>query len=179
MKNGKAGGLDGVTADMLKAEELETPRYLQGILEEVWESELIPKAWTTGLIIKIPKKGDLSDCNNWRGITLLSLTGKIMSKIIHRRLSNALDGKLRTEQAGFRAGRSCSDHIFTLRQILEQSQEFNAPVYANFVDFKKAFDSIHRDSLWKILTHYGVPEKLVRMVKMLYADFSAQVLCEG
>ena len=179
MKNGKAGGLDGVTADMLKAEELETPRYLQGILEEVWESELIPKAWTTGLIIKIPKKGDLSDCNNWRGITLLSLTGKIMSRIIHRRLSNALDGKLRTEQAGFRAGRSCSDHIFTLRQILEQSQEFNAPVYANFVDFKKAFDSIHRDSLWKILTHYGVPEKLVRMVKMLYADFSAQVLCEG
>ena len=110
---------------------------------------------------------------------MLSLTSKVMSRIIHTRLSSALDEKLRTEQAGFRKGRSCSDHIFTLRQILEQSHEFNSPVYANFVDFRKAFDSIHRDSLWKILQHYGVPEKLVSVIKLLYTDFSAQVLCEG
>ena len=89
----------------------------------------------------------LSNSNNWRDITLLSLTSKVMSRIIHTRLSSALDEKLRTEQVGFRKGRSCSDHIFTLRQILEQSHEFNSPVYANFVDFRKAFDSIHRDSL--------------------------------
>ena len=179
MKSGKAGGLDGITADMLKAEEVETPVILQSILENVWNDMVIPDEWTTGLIIRLPKKGDLSNCNNCRGITLLSLTSKIMSRIIHRRLSNALDETLRTEQAGFRKGRSCSDHIFTLRQILEQSHEFNSPVYANFVDFRKAFDSIHRDSLWKILQHYGVPEKLVSVIKLLYTDFSAQVLCEG
>ena len=148
MKSGKAGGLDGITADMLKAEEVETPVILQSILEDVWNEMVIPKEWTTGLIIKLPKKGDLSNCNNWRGITLLSLEGKIMSMIIHKRLSNALNEILRTEQAGFRKGRSCNDHIFTLRQILEQSHEFNSPVYANFVDFRKAFDSIHRDSLY-------------------------------
>jgi len=45
-----------------------------------------------------------------------------------------------------------SDHIFTLRQILEQNKEWNAPLYANFIDFEKAFYSIHGDSLWKILT---------------------------
>ena len=179
MKSGKAGGLDGITADMLKAEEIETPVILQCILENVWNDMSIPKEWTTGLIIKLPKKGDLSNCNNWRGITLLSLTSKIMSRIIHKRLSNALDETLRTEQAGFRKGRSCSDHIFTLRQILEQSHEFNSPIYANFVDFRKAFDSIHRDSLYKILQHYGVPDKLVNIIKLLYTDFSAQVLCEG
>ena len=155
------------------------PAILQSILEDVWNEMVIPKEWTTGLIINLPKKGDLSNCNNWRGITLLSLTSKIMSRIIHKRLSNALDETLRTEQAGFRKGRSCNDHIFTLRQILEQSHEFNSPVYANFVDFRKAFDSIHRDSLWKILLHYGVPDKLVNIIKLLYTDFSAQVLCEG
>ena len=133
MKSGKAGGLDGITADMLKADEVETPVILQSILEDVWNEMVIPKEWTTGLIIKLPKKGDLSNCNNWRGITLLSLTSKIMSRIIHKRLLNALDETLR---------------IFTLRQILEQSHEFNSPVYANFVDFRKAFDSIHRDSLY-------------------------------
>ena len=179
MKSGKAGGLDGITADMLKAEEVDTPVYLHSILGNIWNNMTLPEEWKTGLIIKLPKKGDLSNCNNWRGITLLSLTSKIMSRIIHTRLSNALDEKLRNEQAGFRKGKSCSDHIFTLRQILEQSHEFNSPVYANFVDFRKAFDSIHRDSLWKILLHYGVPEKLVSVIKLLYTDFSAQVLCEG
>ena len=179
MKSGKAGGLDGITADMLKAEEVDTPVYLHSILQNIWNDMILPAEWTTGLIIKLPKKGDLSNCNNWRGITLLSLTSKVMSRIIHARLSSTLDEKLRTEQAGFRKGRSCSDHIFTLRQILEQSHEFNSPVYANFVDFRKAFDSIHRDSLWKILLHYGVPEKMVSVIKLLYTDFSAQVLCDG
>ena len=179
MKNGKAAGLDGVTADMLKAEEILTPKLLRDLLEKIWISEETPTSWTTGLIVKLPKKGNLTDCNNWRGITLLSVTSKILSRIIHKRLSDALDKVLRQEQAGFRPGRSCSEHIFTMRQILEQSQEWNSPIYANFIDFQKAFDSVHRDSLWKILLHYGVPNKLVNVVKMLYRDSSAQVLCDG
>jgi len=75
--------------------------------------------------------------------------------------------------------RSCSDHIFTLRQILEKSKEWNAPLYANLIDFEKAFDSIHRYSLWKILRHYGIPSKLVNVIKMLYSDFQSQVICNA
>ena len=179
MKSGKAGGLDGVTADMLKAEDVMTPILLRSILERIWNSEETPESWTTGLIVKLPKKGDLSDCNNWRGITLLSITSKILSRIVHRRISETLDIHLRQEQAGFRPGRSCSEHIFTLRQILEQSHEWNSSLYINFLDFKKALDSVHRDSLWKILLHYGIPDKLVCVIKMLYQGFSAQVLCDG
>ena len=156
-----------------------TPILLRSILERIWNSEETPESWTTGLIVKLPKKGDLSDCNNWRGITLLSITSKILSRIVHRRISETLDIHLRQEQAGFRPGRSCSEHIFTLRQILEQSHEWNSSLYINFLDFKKAFDSVHRDSLWKILLHYGIPDKLVCVIKMLYQGFSAQVLCDG
>ena len=119
MKRGKAGGADGVTAEILKAEETETPRLLMGIFREIWESETIPEAWKTGLIVKLPKKGDLADCNNWIGVTLLPITSKVFSKIIHTRLAETLDETLdehiRREQAGFRRGCSCSDHIFTLR----------------------------------------------------------------
>ena len=179
MKCGKAGGLDGVTADMLKAEDIMTPKLLKDILGQIWNSEEIPESWTTGLIVKLPKKGDLSDCNNWRGITLLSVTSKVLSRIIHRRIAEKLDAHLREEQAGFRPGRSCSEHIFTMRQILEQSHEWNSSLYVNFLDFKKAFDSVHRDSLWKILRHYGIPDKLVGIVKMLYHDSSARVLHDG
>ena len=84
---------------------------------------------------------------------------------------------IRQEQAGFFPGHSCSDYIFTLRAILEQSKEWNAPRYANFIDFEKAFESIHQDSLWKILRHYGIPLKLVNVIKMLYSDFKSQVIC--
>ena len=177
MKSGKAPGADGITAEMLKVDEEETPRLLTEIFNQIWESEEIPETWKIGLIVKLPKKGDLTNCNNWRGITLLSLTSKVFSKIIQDRLNKAMDSHIREEQAGFRPGRSCSDQIFVLRQILEQSKEWNTPLYVNFLDLEKAFDSIHRESLWMILRHHGIPQKLVNVIKMLYHDFSSQVIC--
>ena len=64
MKSGKACGADGVTAEMFEAEETETPRLLTCIFREIWERETIPEAWKTGLIVKLPKKGDLGNCDN-------------------------------------------------------------------------------------------------------------------
>ena len=65
MKSGKACGADGVTAEIVKAEETETPRLLMCICREIWEGETIPEAWKTGLIVKLPKKGDLGSCDNF------------------------------------------------------------------------------------------------------------------
>jgi len=67
----------------------------------------------------LPKKGDLSSYGNLRGITLLSLTSKVLHRILLNRISEAVDENVRNEQAGYRKGRSCIDHIFVLRQILE------------------------------------------------------------
>ena len=146
MKSGNAPGADGVTAEMLKAGVNVTAPILTEIFKQIWEDGQIPEAWKTGLIFKLPKKGDLGDCNNWRGITLLSLISKVFSRIVLSRLTAVLEKDLRPQQAGFHPGRSCSDHIFTLRQILEQSKEWNTPLYINFIDLEKAFDSIHRES---------------------------------
>jgi len=143
LKNGKAPGEDGVCAEMLSSETVATPLLLQRILQDIWETEDIPDDWKRGVIVKLPKKGDLADCNNWRGSTLLPITSKVFCRIILQRISTAVDDLLRQEQAGFRKGKSCIDHIFVLRQILEQSQEWNSTLYAVFVDFEKAFDSLH------------------------------------
>ena len=175
--SGKAIGADGVTAEILKTEDTETPRFFTDVFEEIWESEQNSEAWKKGLIVKLPKQGDFGECNNWRGITLLPITSKVFSKVIHTRLAAALDEHIRQEQAGFRPGRSCSEHIFTLRKILEQSKKWNTPLYANFIDLEKAFDSIHRDTLWRILRHYGIPSKLVNVIKMLDNDCKPQVIC--
>lgn len=86
---------------------------------------------------KVTKKGDLSNCNNYRGIMLLLSIMKVLSRVILNRITETTDPLLRKEQAGFRKRRSCADQIFTLRQKLEQSNEWNSPLYINFIDFAK------------------------------------------
>ena len=164
IKSGKALDADCVSAEMLKA----TMGALTEIFEGIWEMEETPGDWKMGLIVKLPKKGDLSLCKN---------SSKVFSRVILDRISEALDPLLCKEQAGFRKGKSCRDHIFTLRQILEQCQEWNTPFYANFVDFEKTFDIIHRESLWRILRHYGIPPKIVSIIKLLHCDFRTKVMC--
>jgi len=82
---------------------------------------------------------------------------------------------LRDEQAGFRAGRSCIDQIAMLHIILEQSLEWQSPVYINFIDFKKAFDMIDRSTMWRIMRHYGIPLKIVSIIRSLYNGMTCQV----
>src|ERR1700729_2861994 len=125
------------------------------------------------------KKGDLQEYSNYRGITLLSMPGKILSRIILERLKEETKAKLREEQAGFRQNRSCIDQIATLRIIVEQSIEWNSSLYINFVDYEKAFDSLDRETLWKLLRHYGVPEKITNLIRKMYESMSGRVIHEG
>ena len=97
LTNGKAPGLFKCDSEL--AAEILLPLFAK-----VWNGEGIPSDWSKGVIIPIPKKGTLSDCNNWRGITLLSLPSKIFCKVIVKRLSLAVNEVMRQEQAGFRKG---------------------------------------------------------------------------
>ena len=85
--------------------------------------------------MKVPKKGDLTECDNYRGISLLSVPCKILCRLLIDRVKSEVDEMIRQEQAGFRSGRGTSEQIFSLRNILEQCQEWQAPVFINFVDF--------------------------------------------
>ena len=156
-----------------------TGKVLNSLLNKVWDEEDIPQDWKVGLLVKLSKKGDLSLRKNWRGVMLLKVACKVLCKIILERMRDALEGRLRDEQAEFRKERSCCDQIATLRIIVEQTMEWNTGLYMVFVDFEKAFDFIDREVLWKILRHYGVPEKIVRMIRVFYDGFQAKVLHEG
>ena len=106
-------------------------------------------------------------------------TGKVLASIILRRIQGAVDSVLRQQQAGFRKGRSCSEQIFILRQIVEKCVEGNVNVLVNFVDFKKAFDSVQRPVVWNILAQYGIPEKIINIIKGMYAESRCAVRTEG
>ena len=90
---------------------------------------------------------------------LLSVLGQILNRVISDRLKTVVDARLKVHQAGFRKDRSCTDQIATLRVIVEQSMEWDSSLYINFVDYEKAFDSLDRETLWKHLRHYGIPER--------------------
>ncbi|XP_062604700.1 uncharacterized protein LOC134266492 [Saccostrea cucullata] len=102
------------------------------------------------------KRGNLQDRSNWREVTLLPLASKAHTSIIINRIQAGVDR--------------------TLRNILEQVNEWNATLYIHFVDFEKAFDSVHRDNLWVIMKKYGIPRKLIMMVKALYDNFQCSVI---
>ncbi|KAI8514967.1 hypothetical protein Bbelb_075580 [Branchiostoma belcheri] len=179
LKSGKAAGPDGIPPEAWKEAGELSVGALHPLLTSIWLKEKIPLDWKKGVIIKLPKKGDLTQCKNWRGIMLLSIASKVLCRIILNRTANAMETKLRDNQAGFRPNRSCSDQIATLRIIVEQSVEFNSQLYAVFVDYEKAFDSVDRNTLWNILSHYGIPPKIINMIKVFYSDFQAQVSHEG
>ena len=80
-------------------------------------------------------------------------------------METAIDTGIRQEQAGFRKGRGCMDQIFALRNIIEQCLEWNTALFINSVDFRKAFESIHRNTLWKVLHSKGIPSEIISIIK--------------
>jgi len=179
MKNRKAAGADNIPAEVLKADPYISADILLPLFRDIWQKETFPKEWKEGIIIKVPEKGDLSQCRNWRGITLLAVISKIFNKIILERIKNLLEMDLRKEQAGFRHNRSCIAQINTSRVIIEQSVEFQSPLYMLFVDNQRAFDSLNRVWIWDELKVRGLPSKFINIIKEDYEDFSCRVLHEG
>ena len=98
MKNGAAGGVDSLTIEILKADQKRVD-ILHYFLHKLWEQEQLPEDWRRGLIVKLPKKGDLTECGNWRGITLTTVAAKVLGGILIIRIRDRVDSKLRQEQA--------------------------------------------------------------------------------
>ena len=133
------------------------------------------------VLLFIYKKGDREDPGNYRGITLLSVVGKVFCKIINNRLVECLDkeGLLHEGQAGFRVNRSCMDNIFTLNELMQGRMREDKLTYAFFLDIKKAYDTVWRNGLWCKLWDMGVRGKMWRIIKKMYEESRSMVLLEG
>ena len=129
------------------------------------------------MIITLYKnKGEKSDCSNYRGITLLSIAGKILARILlHRLVSAIVEEHLPESQCGFRANRGTTDMVFVLRQLQEKCREQNKGLYVTFVDLTKAFDTVSRKGLWQILERLGCPPKFLNMIIQLHENQFGQV----
>ena len=109
--------------------------------------------------VPIYKKGAKTVCSNYRGISLLPTTYKILSNILLSRLTPYAEEIIGDHRCGFRRNRSTTDHIFCIRQILKKELEYNEAVHQLFIDFRKACDSVRREVLFNILIEFGIPIK--------------------
>jgi hypothetical protein len=141
----------------------------------IWNKEELPHKWKESIVVPIHKKGDKTECCNYKGISLLPTSYKILSSIFLCRLIPYADKIIGDHQCGFRRNRSTTDQIFYIRQILEKKWECNGTVHQLFIDFKKAYDSVRREVLYNILIEYGIPRKLVALIKMCLNETYSRV----
>jgi len=125
--------------------------------------------------VPICKKGNKTDYSNYRGISLLLTTYKILSNILLSRLTPYAEEIIGDHQCGFRCNRSPTDHIICIHQIPEIKWEYNEAAHQLFIDFKKAYDSVRREILYSILIEFGIPMKLVRLIKMCLTETYSRV----
>ena len=176
IKEGKAFGEDGIAPEILKRVDLDD--LILRFCNRALDDGSVPDQWRQLNIVPVPKKGNLTNVDNYRGIALTSIVSKTLNRMILNRIRPAMENVLRINQNGFREGRSTTSHILCLRRILEGARDKNLSALLLFIDFKKAFDSVHRGVLMKILLAYGIPQNIVKLIEAMYKDTLARVITE-
>jgi len=175
LKSHNSPGIDQIPAELIKAGSRTISLEIRKLITSIWKKEKLPEEWKESIIVPIHKKGDKTDCSNYRGISLLPTTYKILSNILLSRLIPYVKEIIGDHQCGFRRKRSTIDHIFCIRQILEKKWEYNKEVHQLYTDFKKAYGSVRREFLYKILIEFGIPRKLVRSINMSLTETYSRV----
>ena len=126
MSNGKSSGGLGIVSELLKGSGLCFRVALADLLRNVWIQSYAPHDWCHASLVPVTKKGDLCQCDNWRGIALLDFVGKLCGRIIQNQVRSVVENELPESQCGFCIGRGCPDAVFCARQLIEKACSENA-----------------------------------------------------
>ena len=153
LKDNKTAGPDGLSSEFFRYSAPGVLHCLTEYLSKLFNTGTFPSEWSESVILPIYKKCDVNFPNNYRGISLLNVGGKLYSYILNKRLTQWIqDNKMLNEaQAGFRQGYSTVDHVFTLLALVQKQFLNHGKLYVCFIDFKKAFHLTDRNALWLIL----------------------------
>ena len=179
LRNHAAPGADLVDARQLKAGP-EVMEWLHRVVVAVWRSGRAPVEWKRALIVPLYKgKGARDQPGSYRGISLLSIPGKVYASILLHRVDKQVEGQLSEAQCGFRRGRSTVDAIYTLRALRASCGVYNTCLAVAYIDLTKAYDSINRWALWRVLRVYNVHPKLIALLEDLHTGTTAAVKLGG
>ena len=185
IRRNKAPGQDGIPADLLKLAVAEEPTPMGNaflaVLNHMWKSSTIPSAWRNSTVVSIPKKGDLTDMGNYRGISLMAAALKVLMVVLSTRLNGAFEkeGIFSKAQAGFRRKEECVTQSACLLEITKRRKLMGLPTYMLFVDLKKAYDTVPQEALMAKLDFYGVRGRALGFIRALYSQSRIQVRVGG
>lgn len=168
IKGNTAPGVDGIPSRVTKYCAPLVSQNLVSELNRMFEHNSFPKELTHANTILLHKKGDSINVDNYRPISLLPTVYKTLTRVITQRLALEVNDKLPVEQVGFRPKFSTVDHIMTVNLLAEKCREWALPLHMVFIDFKKAFDSIELNSIWKALEYSNIDATTTRMIKQLF-----------
>lgn len=175
MKNRKSPGEDRVTSEMMKIGGAVVEKSLRILLNKCLREGKIPNEWQNAEVILLFKKGDNTNIENYRPVSLLSHLYKLLTKIITNRLTNKFGSYQPVEQAGFRRGFGTIDHLQTIRTLIEKTTEYNVPLYLAFVDFHKAFDSIETWAFLQAMDDARIDSRYTNLLKNIYDNATFHV----
>ena len=176
LKAGKASGMDGIAGECIRKGGVAIVEWLVRMFNGCFESGCVPGDWKSACIVPLYKgKGDRRECGSYRGISLLSVVGKVYGRVLIERVIECTDEAIGEEQCGFRSGRGCTDQIFVVRQVCEKMLEKHREVFWAFMDLEKAYDRIDREALWQVLGIYGVGGCVLRGIQSFYEGSTACV----
>ena len=180
LKCGKAAGSNGIAPEMVKVacKDQLFREHLLDLIQSAWKERRVPQQWVDAILVPVPKKGELSLFDNWRGISLLDVVGKVAAKVVQGRLQDLVESVMPESQFGFRKGRGCTDMIYIVQQLVEKSWEHQSKIWFVFIDLKKAYDSVPREALWIALEKLGVPDSMIDLVRSFHQGMKAKIRLE-
>lgn len=191
LKLHKAPGSDSVPYEVLRlcmrsdesGEPTPMAKVLLRLLNAIYAADEFPEGdvWNVARVVPVPKKGDLTDCTNYRGIALLNTVVKLLCVLVVKRVSGALEkeGRLTRAQGGFRPKEEAISQVTTLYEICHRRKRAGKATYLLFVDFKKAYDMVPHGALLHKLRQIGVRGKALSFIQHIYAKAEMGVTLGG
>lgn len=179
LKDGRATGPDGVYSEFFKLFDDDAIKWITNIFNRIYNSGEIPKEWLKSTFIALPKKSSANLCTDYRMISLMSHLLKLFLKIVHRRIFKRCEEQLSPNQFGFRDAVGTREALFAVQVLFQRCRDVNCDIYACFIDYHKAFDSVQHDKLISILEDVGIDDKDLRVITNLYWNQSAHISVEG
>ena len=178
LSSGKAPGEDGIPPEIYIHGGAAIVNRLLEIVIQIWhEGEAVQDFRDATIVHLYKNKGDRSCCDNHRGISLLCIAGKILMRLMLNRLNKHIAniGLIPESQCGFVPGKSTTDSSFSLQQLQEKCRLQNQDLYLLFIDLTKAFDTVNRQGLWRILEKAGCPGHFVNIIRFFHDNMKATV----
>ena len=177
-KNGKSAGLDSLTKDIIWCLFETHPTIVLRFFNNILNTGIFPQTWRVALIVLVHKKGHITELDNYRGISLLSVLSKLFTSILNARVFEWAinNNKFSSSQLGFMKGLRTSDAISILHNVIDDyCYRKKNKLYSCFVDFKKAFDCVPREIMMNKLWRMGLTGKVFQVIKSMYTGDSVRI----